>query len=123
MSSRHNDQSSSSRDQDHTKDNSKRQTGMSSKHNDQSSSSRDKDYKKYNSKRQSGMSSKYNDQSSSSRDHDHEKYMSKSQMKSDTLKKYKAQSPKPANKPIAFVSPQKRDDIKPMFPKPSSRRY
>lgn len=93
MSSRHNDKSSSSRDQDHTKNNSKHQTGMSSKNNDQSSTSRDKDYKKYN---------------------------SKSQMESE---KYKAQSPKPANKPIAFVSPQKRDDIKPMFPKPSSRRY
>jgi hypothetical protein len=54
------------------------------------------------------MSLRHTDQSSSSRDQDHKKYNSKSQMESDTVKKYKAQSPKPANKPIAFVSPQKR---------------
>ena len=81
---------------------------MSSKYNDQSTSSRDQDYKKYNSKRQSDMSSKCNDQSSSSRDKDNQ---CKHQVELVTVKKDKVQNAKP----IALMSPQKRDDIKPMF--------
>ena len=80
---------------------------MSSNYNDESSSSRDQDHKKYNSKRQSDMSSKCNDQTFSSRDQDHKKYKSKSQMQSNTVKKYKAQYPNPYNKPLAFISPKK----------------
>jgi hypothetical protein len=67
------------------------------------------------------LSSRRNDQSFSSLDQDHKKYKNKSQIELDTVENYKAQSPKPAYMPIAFVSHQMRN-IKPTFPKPPGRQ-